>query len=115
MANAIGAITSNVVIERQVRIVPGDGSGFLIEGLAGARRFKEFGEADAVAQKEVADMVRKLALQAGTSARSVTIEVEDQLPLDAGGNPIFIGRILKARLIGPPDRVDSDALAVPVA
>ena len=115
VANAIGAITSNVVIERQVRIVPGDGSGFLIEGLAGARRFKEFGEADAVAQKEVADMVRKLALQAGTSARSVTIEVEDQLPLDAGGNPIFIGRILKARLIGPPDRVDSDALAVPVA
>lgn len=105
VANAIGAITSNVVIERQVRIIPGGGSGFLIEGLSGARRFKVFEEADAFAKNELAGMVRTLAREAGTSNRSVTIETEDQLPVDAGGHPIFIGRILKARLTGPPDRV----------
>ena len=105
VANAIGAITSNVVIERRVRIIPGNGSGFLIEGLAGARRFTEFEAADAYAKNELVDMVRSLARQAGTRTRTVTIETEDQLPEDAGGHPVFIGRILKARLTGPPDGV----------
>jgi N-methylhydantoinase A/oxoprolinase/acetone carboxylase beta subunit len=109
VANAIGAVTSHVVVERQVRIVPGDGSGFLIEGLSGARRFKAFAEADTYARHELADMVRKLARTSGTSTRTVTIETEDQMPEDASGQPIFIGRVLKARLSGPPDRVVADA------
>ena len=111
VANAIGAITSSVVIERQVRIIPGGGSGFLIEGLSGARRFNVFEEADAFAKNELAGMVRTLAVEAGTSTRAVTIETEDQLPVDAGGHPIFIGRILRARLTGPPDRVVAEAPA----
>jgi len=105
VANAIGAITSKVVIERQVRIVPAEGSGFFIEGLSGARRFEDFDEADAFAKSELADMARRLAEKAGTSSRTVTIEIEDQLPEDAGGHPVFLGRIVKARLCGPPDRV----------
>jgi N-methylhydantoinase A/oxoprolinase/acetone carboxylase beta subunit len=105
VANAIGAITSSVVVERQVRIIPGDGGGFFIEGLSGARRFKEFDAADAFAKNELVDMVRALGRETGTSSTDVTIETKDQLPLDAGGNPIFIGRVLKARLTGPPDRV----------
>jgi N-methylhydantoinase A/oxoprolinase/acetone carboxylase beta subunit len=109
VANAIGAITSNVVIERQVRIVPGDGSGFFIEGLSGARRFKVFEEADAFAKNALAEMVQTLAREAGTSTRKVTIETQDQLPVDAAGHPIFIGRILKAKLTGPPDRVAASA------
>ncbi|MDX2451016.1 DUF1638 domain-containing protein [Desulfosarcina sp.] len=112
VANAIGAITSNVVIERQVRIIPGGGSGFLIEGLSGARRFNVFEEADAFAKNELAGMVRTLAVEAGTSTRTVTIETEDQLPVDAGGHPIFIGRILRARLTGPPDGVVAEASGV---
>ncbi|MGA6927223.1 MAG: hydantoinase/oxoprolinase family protein, partial [Desulfosarcina sp.] len=108
VANAIGAITSNVVIERQVRIIPGDGSGFLIEGLSGARRFKVFEEADAFAKVQLTDMVRTLASEAGTSTRTVSIDTEDQLPEDATGQPVFIGRILRARLTGPPDRVVAD-------
>jgi N-methylhydantoinase A/oxoprolinase/acetone carboxylase beta subunit len=111
VANAIGAITSNVVIERQVRIIPGGGSGFLIEGLPGATPFKAFEEADAFARNELAAMVRRLARAAGTSSRTVTIETEDQLPVDAGGHPIFIGRTLRARLSGPPDRVLADTPA----
>jgi hypothetical protein len=52
-----------------------------------------------------------MAVEAGTSTRTVTIETEDQLPVDAGGHPIFIGRILRARLTGPPDRVVAGAPA----
>ena len=105
VANAIGAITSNVVIERQIRIVPGHGKGFFIEGLSGTRQFEVFEEADAYAKHALVGMVRTLARDAGTSAASVTIETEDQLPEDAAGHPIFIGRLLKARLAGPPDRL----------
>ncbi|HSO20013.1 MAG TPA: hydantoinase/oxoprolinase family protein, partial [Desulfosarcina sp.] len=105
VANAIGAITSEVVIERRLRIVPADGSGFLIEGLPGSRRFREIEAADAYAQQALADMVRRLAGEAGTNARTVTIHSEDQLPRDAAGRPIFIGRILKARLSGPPNGI----------
>jgi N-methylhydantoinase A/oxoprolinase/acetone carboxylase beta subunit len=53
VANAIGAITSNVVVERQVRIIPGGDSGFLIEGLSGARRFNAIEAADAFAKSEL--------------------------------------------------------------
>lgn len=104
VANAVGAVTSQVVIERQVRIIPGNGNGFLIEGLAGVRRFNQIEAADACAKQALADMVRNLAARAGTSTRTVTIETEDQLPVDAAGHPIFMGRVLKARLAGPPDR-----------
>ena len=109
VANAIGAITSDVVIERRLRIIPGDGSGFLIEGLTGARRFKEIEAADAFAKQALVDMVRALAREAGTSTQTVMIQSEDQLPQDAAGRPIFIGRILSAHLSGPPDRVVSAA------
>jgi N-methylhydantoinase A/oxoprolinase/acetone carboxylase beta subunit len=111
VANAIGAITSNVVVERQVRIIPGEASGFLIEGLSGARRFNTIEAADAFAKSELVDMVRNLGREAGTNTTDVTIETEDQLPEDAAGHPIFIGRILTARLTGPPDRVATDAPA----
>ncbi len=104
VANAIGAITSQVVIERQVRIVPAE-SGFSIEGLADAGRFAQIEQADAFARQRLVEMVRELARQAGTSTRRISLAVEDQLPEDAGGHPIFIGRWLRASLSGPPDRV----------
>jgi hypothetical protein len=91
-----------------VRIVPAEGSGFFIEGLSGARRFTDFDKVDAFAKSELAGVVRKLAKLAGTSSRTVTIGTEDQLPEDAGGHPVFIGRIVTARLSGPPDRVMAD-------
>jgi N-methylhydantoinase A/oxoprolinase/acetone carboxylase beta subunit len=109
VANAIGAITSKVEIKRRVRIIPDDSGGFLIEGISGAKRFSGFEDADAFARQRLIDMVRSLAETAGTSVRSVAVDTMDQLPEDAGGNPIFIGRILNAKLVGPPDRVIQDA------
>jgi len=103
VANAIGAITSNVVVKRHVRIIPNQEGGFLIEGLAGARHFKKFDEADAFARDELARMVRNLAWAAGTSSRVVELETEDQIPTTADGKQIFMGRIIHAKLTGQPD------------
>jgi N-methylhydantoinase A/oxoprolinase/acetone carboxylase beta subunit len=108
VANAIGAITSNVVVRRHVRIIPNQEGGFLIEGLAGARHFQKFNEADAFARKEVARMVRELAWAAGTSNRLVELRTEDQIPTTADGKEIFMGRIIHAKLTGQPDIIAGD-------
>jgi hypothetical protein len=108
VANAIGAITSNVVVKRHVRIIPDQEGGFLIEGLAGARHFQKFAEADAFAREELARMVRDLAWAAGTSSRVVELKTEDQIPTTADGKQIFMGRIIHAKLTGQPDIVAGD-------
>jgi N-methylhydantoinase A/oxoprolinase/acetone carboxylase beta subunit len=105
VANAIGAITSNVVVKRHVRIIPNQEGGFLIEGLAGAKHFQKFEEADSFAREEVARLVRDLAWAAGTSSRVVELKTEDQIPTTADGKEIFMGRIIRAKLTGQPDIV----------
>ena len=108
VANAIGAITSNVVVKRQVRIVPNQAGGFLIEGLAGAKHFQKFDEADAFARDELTRLVRNLARTAGTSSKVVELQIEDRMPTTADGKQIFMGRIIHAKLVGQPDIVSGE-------
>jgi len=105
VANAIGAITSNVIVKRQVCIIPNQEGGFLIEGLAGAKHFGKFDEAYAVARRELTLMVRDLARAAGTSSRAIELKIEDKIASAADGTQIFMGRIIHAKLIGHPDIV----------
>ena len=105
VANAIGAITSDVVVQRQAVIVPGQGGGFIIRGLVGARQFGKFDEADAFVRRELVRLVRDQARAAGTSAHVVELKVDDQIPNTADGSPIFISRTIRAKLKGRPDLV----------
>jgi N-methylhydantoinase A/oxoprolinase/acetone carboxylase beta subunit len=105
VANAIGAITSDVVVKRQVRIIADQEGGFLIEGLAGARHFQKFEDADSAARSELCSNVRELARAAGTSMQTVELKTEDKLSRAADGNQIFMGRTIYAKLIGRPDMV----------
>ena len=105
VANAIGAITSDVVVQRKAEIVPGQGGGFVIRGLVGARQFGKFDEADAFVRRELVRMVREQARAAGTSNRALTLKTVDQIPNAADGNPIFIARTIHAKLKGRPDLV----------
>lgn len=104
VANAIGAITSRVMVKKQLRIIPAEG-GFIIEGIRGQRKIKKFDEADAFARSELTRMIRELALKAGTSCNTVSLEIEDQIPKTASGDPVFMGRIIKGSLSGRPDIV----------
>ncbi len=73
VANAIGAVTSSVVVQRSVRIIPGGDGGFRIEGLAGDRRFRTFEEADNYARKALTRNVRDQARASGTRGRRVVL------------------------------------------
>jgi N-methylhydantoinase A/oxoprolinase/acetone carboxylase beta subunit len=105
VANAIGAITSNVVVKRQLRIIPDEEGGFLIDGLAGVRHFKKFEDADAFARDELVQRVRDLARIAGTSAQAVQLKIKDKIPKTADGKQIFLSRTIHANLTGRPDIV----------
>ena len=105
VANAIGAITSNVVVQRQIRIIPAEIGGFSVEGVSGTQKFRNFEDADAFAREALSDMVRAQALEAGTSCKKVVLRTHDQIPRTAGGDPIFMSRIIKAKITGRPDRV----------
>ena len=104
VANAIGAITSNVLIKRHLRIIPNhDGGGFLIDGLAGSHQFEKFKEADQYAREALVRQVREQARAAGTSSQDVEIETHDNITAAADGKKVFLNRSIKARLTGKPD------------
>jgi N-methylhydantoinase A/oxoprolinase/acetone carboxylase beta subunit len=105
IANAVGAITNEVVIQRQVRIVSNQMGEFMIEGLAGAPQFAKFDEADQNARKELIRMVHELARAAGTSERRILLQAEDKVSNTADGSEVFLGRTILARLSGPPDLI----------
>jgi len=105
VANAIGAITSNVVIKKQLRIIPADRGGFRVEGIAGTRQFKDFNDADRFAREKLIGIVRERATASGTSCQKVELKTKDQIPTTAGGDSVFMGRTFYASLTGRPDIV----------
>lgn len=103
VANAIGAITSHISVQRQVKIHPEPTGGFFIEGLPGAGHFAKFPEAEAHAKKTLCDMVRRLGQEAGTGETTVHIETKDSTVGLANGDRLFLERTLTASLTGPPN------------
>ena len=103
VANAIGAITSHIMVRRKLRIKPDQEGGFLIDGLAGARRFGDLDDAEAFAKQELGRIVRNVAHAAGTSQTEVKIEIKDHSARSVQGDEIFLERRILARLIGKPD------------
>ncbi len=105
VANAIGAITSYVFIRKQLWIIPGKEDGFIVEGISGARKFKNLDDADRFAREELTDIVHKKAIEAGTSCRNIIFETKDSIPLAATGEAVFLKRTISASLKGRPDLV----------
>jgi N-methylhydantoinase A/oxoprolinase/acetone carboxylase beta subunit len=105
VANAIGAITSHIEVRRQVKIRFDYRGGFRVEGLAGARHFETFKEADFYAQKELKRKVRKVGRIAGTSQTAVKIKTKDRTVSTPQGKGIFVERSMIAQLTGHPDLV----------
>jgi len=103
VANAIGAITSNVVVTRHARIEPNAAGGFAVHGLPEARDFAHLHDAHAYARAELERLVRAQARAAGTSTRDVDLDARDRISAAADGTEIFLERLLTAQLAGPPD------------
>ena len=107
VANAIGAVTSSVVVTRQARIRPNEVGEYAIIGLPDARTFDSFDDAQRHATGELEKLVQAQAARAGTSARAVETTDEDKMAAAADGSPLFLERVITVRLVGPPDAVDA--------
>ncbi len=116
VANAIGAITSRVVIKKQLRIIPGNQGGFIVEGISGSPVYKDFQDADLFAREKLTRKIQRLAREAGSSATRVDVTARDKMIRTPTGESIFMERILKGTLTGQPDLVlkqhPSTAMAV---
>jgi len=103
VASAVGAVTSSVSVQKQVRIAPNDRGGYAVHGLPDAPAFESFQEAHEFAVAQLRRVVRELARRAGTSESTVEIALRDRVASVSDGGRIFVGRTLTARLTGPPD------------
>lgn len=100
VANAVGAITSQVKIEQRVTIMPDELGRFHVNGLPGAPVFAEMPEAQHYAEIEVEASVRRKAIEAGAIDPEVTILSDDRISEAADGVEIFIARTLYATAAG---------------
>lgn len=102
VANAIGAITSQVSVRMKLEIAPGEDGRYCVAGLPDAPLFGDFQEALDFAVRELTQLVRRQVREAGTNEMRVVVDVHDHVASAADGSRIFLGRDLTARLAGPP-------------
>lgn len=103
VANAIGAITSRVFIQKKVEIAPAEHGQYVVAGLADAPAFADFQDAQRFAIDKLTRIMRDQAREAGTSETRVEMLLHDRVAPLADGGQIFICRDLTARLSGRPD------------
>ncbi len=103
VANALGAITSQVLVRRRLAIRP-DGYGrFVVDGVSGAPSFASLETAEKWARVHLRTVILDEARHAGTSGAAVAIHVDDRIVASSGGVPIFLERVLLGSLSGRPD------------
>jgi len=112
VANAVGAITSRVVIRKHAKITSLGRNEYIIEGLAARHAFDNLQEAHECAVRELREIVREMGTRAGTSEDRVDISAADtviEVPDDEG---LFLERTLTAVLSGSPDipRLEEEGL-----
>ncbi len=103
VANALGAITSHIMIEQKVTIRPDSIGRFIVEGVAGHKDFDDVEEAKLWAIKYLKRAVREQAIKAGTYQKEVLIDVNDRVVNTGNGVSLFLDRTIKATLKGVPD------------
>ena len=105
VANAVGAITSHIMIRRKLSIKTDSTGRFVVEGVPGHHQFKTIDKAEAWAVEYLRTMVQALGRSAGTSRRTVVMDIKDRVVNTGNGIPLFLGRTLVATLSGSPDMV----------
>jgi hypothetical protein len=107
VANAIGAITSAVLVSEEVLVRPSRGR-FRIYSSAGTMFFPTLAAATDHSKRILHDLALQKAKRAGADRVEVVIEEkEDWAPL-AGGDTVFIEKRMIARAMGNPRQYSED-------
>lgn len=103
VANAIGAVTSSVMVKKQVSIVPTSEGGYTIIGLPGHFITGNFEKAQEYAAEELKNILLERAEAAGTKEKKLTIQIEDRIASAADGTDVFLECVLSGEITGLPD------------
>jgi N-methylhydantoinase A/oxoprolinase/acetone carboxylase beta subunit/predicted RNA binding protein YcfA (HicA-like mRNA interferase family) len=105
VANALGAITSEVKVSSSASILPTSEGNFRIIGLESFADFESLEEAEELCLESLADKTRRIGRKAGTSQKRVTIHIDDKTALSSSGDILFLERSFVSSLKGAPDLV----------
>ncbi len=105
VANAVGAVTSKVMISDSAQIVPTSEGMYRILGMEGYRDFDTLKEAEEACLQGLAVRMRQSGLKAGTSEQTVRVTIEDTTAESAQGDTLFLKRTFTSLLKGDPDRI----------
>lgn len=96
VANAIGAIGSEVVVREEVLIKPGEASNYVLYGTEERLEFSELASATDAAVSLSRARAREKALQAGALAPQVTVSRRDKVGTLADGGNLWLERSVTA-------------------
>ena len=102
VANALGAVTSEVSVAAEARIIAGSSGLYAVQGLDHLESRETLVDAEESCLAALVDKTRALGRRAGTSASRVTVHVEDKTAEASGGELLFLERTFRATLSGLP-------------
>jgi len=103
VANAIGAITSSVVINRAARIRTNDEGRYVVEGLPELKSFRTLDDAHRHAVWALESTVLEVARLGGAREPSVKSSFSDRISVASDGTELFLERRVAVRLEGKPE------------
>ncbi len=92
VANAVGAIASEIVVREEILIRPGEVSNYVLHGTEERIEFSELERATQRAIEIARTRSRKRAREAGALAPEVTVSRSDRVGTAEGGSRIFLER-----------------------
>ena len=102
VANALGAVTSRIVVTGRVRIRPGEFGSYVLYGPDGRTEFSRLLDAEHAARERVVEFVRKRARRFGTDEEKVRVEVSRRVGRLQDGSTQLLEVEVAGALSGPP-------------
>jgi N-methylhydantoinase A/oxoprolinase/acetone carboxylase beta subunit len=115
VANAIGAITSSVHVEKEVQIKPWPEGRFSIAGVSTRRVFDDLEAATQWAMDHLDCELTNIARTNGASRGRVDFEVQDRRAATGDGSSLFLGRVVIGTVKGKPGAADQLAAPTPLS
>jgi N-methylhydantoinase A/oxoprolinase/acetone carboxylase beta subunit len=102
VANAIGAVASEVVVREQAVVRPGEIANYVVHSRAGRTEHENLQDAVEAAKSETASLARQRALQSGTRSHDVRYRVDERRAYSSAGDEVLVEVLVEATVNGRP-------------
>lgn len=102
VANAIGAVASEVVVREKTVVRPGELSAYVVHSRAGKREYERLDAALAAAKQEAQELAVERASRSGAAFPRLRLEVDERRGMLADGQDELIEVVIEATASGRP-------------